>query len=66
MMKIRTRRELLEEMQFQQMKRFLGIRHVRNFCSGCGEEIHEPVYCTDCHEEVSRVKLRENFRSSRA
>jgi len=61
-MKIKTRQELNQDMKFQQMKRFLGIRHVRNYCSGCGEEIHEPVYCVDCQEEVARVKLRNQFR----
>ena len=61
-MKTRTKKELLEDMKFQQMKRFLGIRRVRNYCSGCGEEIHEPVYCEDCHEEVEQVRLKGQFR----
>ena len=61
-MKTKTRKELLEDMKFQQMKRFLGIRHVRNYCSGCGEEIHEPVYCEDCLEEVERIKLKNEFK----
>ena len=61
-MRTKTRKEILEDMKFQQMKRFLGIRHVKNFCSGCGEEIHEPVYCEECLEEVERIKLREQFK----
>ncbi len=61
-MKTRTKKDLLEDMKFQQMKRFLGIRRVRNYCSGCGEEIHEPVYCEDCHEEVEQVRLKSQFR----
>ena len=58
----KSKRELLEDMKFQQMKRFLGIRHVRNYCSGCGEEIHEPVYCQECHEEVERTKLYAQYK----
>ena len=61
-MRTKTRRELLEDMNFQQMKRYLGIRRVRNYCSGCGEEIHEPVYCTDCTEEIDRVQLRSKYK----
>jgi hypothetical protein len=60
----KSKRELLEDMKFQQMKRFLGIRQVRNYCSGCGEEIHEPVYCTECQEEVARVQLGDKYTTS--
>jgi len=58
----KTKRELFEDMKFQQMKRYLGIRQVRNYCSGCGEEIHEPVYCQECEEEVKRAKLYQQFK----
>jgi len=58
----KTKRELLEDMKFQQMKRFLGIRRVRNYCSGCGEEMHEPIYCQDCQEEIERIELKDRFR----
>ncbi|MFA5134598.1 MAG: hypothetical protein WC505_02305 [Patescibacteria group bacterium] len=61
-MATKTKKELLQDMQFQQMKRFLGIRRVRNYCSGCGEEIHEPVYCGECSDEIERIKLRSKFR----
>ncbi|MDD5040272.1 MAG: hypothetical protein PHY34_03930 [Patescibacteria group bacterium] len=59
-MKTKTRHELLEEIKFQQMKRFLGIQRVRNYCSGCGEEIHEPVYCESCAVEIERVHGRHS------
>jgi len=61
-MRTKTERELMEDMKFQEMKRFLGIRRVRNFCSGCGEEIHEPVYCLDCQEEIERLRLRNRYK----
>lgn len=61
-MKAKTKRELLEDIRFQQMKRYLGIQQVRNYCSGCGEEFHEPVYCGDCSEEVERVQFRNKFK----
>jgi len=61
-MKTKTRKELFSDIKFQQMKRFLGIRHVRNYCSGCGEEIHEPVYCEECLDEVEHVRLKQQYK----
>ena len=58
----KSKRELIEDMKFQQMKRYLGIRHIRNYCAGCGEEINEPVYCEECTEEVKRITLRDQFK----
>ena len=61
-MKAKSKRELLEDIRFQQMKRYLGIQRVRNYCTGCGEEFHEPVYCAECAEEVERVQFRNKFK----
>ncbi|MFA6098393.1 MAG: hypothetical protein WCV50_00850 [Patescibacteria group bacterium] len=61
-MRTKTKRELIEDMKFQQMKRFLGIHRVRNYCSGCGEEIHEPIYCQECQAEIERINLRNQFK----
>jgi len=61
-MKTKTRKELLDDMKFQEMKRFLGIQRVRNYCSGCGDEIHEPVYCDSCTEEINKIRLRNSPR----
>ncbi len=51
----KTKQELVEDAKFQHMKRYLGIRHVRNYCSGCGEQIQEPVYCDDCHRAIATL-----------
>ncbi len=58
-MRTKSRRELLEDMKFEQMKRYLGIKHVRNYCCGCGAEVYRPVYCDDCLEEVEHERAEE-------
>jgi len=52
---------LVKEKQFQEMKKYLGIQ-VRNFCTGCGEELHEPIYCEECQKQLNRIRsLRQKF-----
>lgn len=54
---MRIKKDYLRDIDFQGMRHYLGIRRVRNFCSGCGEELHEPIYCEECAKQVERIKV---------
>lgn len=59
---MKSHKTLVREKQFQGMRKYLGL-HVRNFCSGCGDEIHEPVYCEECQEQLDRIRiLKQKFQ----
>ena len=58
---MKRKRNYQNAVEFQNMRSYLGIK-VRNFCSGCGQEIHEPIYCEECQEQVEKVReLKKKF-----